>query len=45
MNGVRDMGNSYVAKSASSETINGLPNDKEIAILCQTLVFYQYKDG
>ena len=45
MNGVRDMGNSYAAKLTFSETVTGIPNDKENAILCQTLVFCQYRDG
>ena len=45
MNGVRDMGNTYAAKLTFSETVKGIPNDKENTILCQTLVFYQYKDG
>jgi len=39
------MGHSYAAKLTFSETLKGIPNDKENAILCQTLVFYQYKDG
>ena len=34
------MGNSYAAKFTFSETVKGIPNDKENAILCQTLVFY-----
>ncbi len=29
----------YAAKLTFSETLKGIPNDKENAILCQTLVF------
>ena len=39
------MEHSYAAKLTFSETVKGIPNDKEYAILCQTLVFYSYKDG
>jgi hypothetical protein len=35
----------WVTLLTFSETVEGIPNDKENAILCQTLVFYQYKDG
>jgi hypothetical protein len=45
MNGVRDMAHSLAAKLTISASGKGIPNDKENAILCQTLVFYQYKDG
>ena len=33
------MGNFHAAKLTFSETVKGIPNDKENAILCQTLVF------
>jgi hypothetical protein len=33
------MGNSYAAKFTFSETVKFIPNDKENAILCQTIVF------
>ena len=36
---------SYAAKLTFSETVKGIPNDNENAILCQTLVFCQYRDG
>jgi len=32
------MGNSYAAKFTLSETVKGIPNDKEYAIVCQTLI-------